>query len=411
MQKEINMTNPKVSLIVVYHNEETTLQECVKSFLNQSFKDFELICVNNGSTDSSEKIVLELVKDNDNVKKMSLPSEVTLQEAQNSALGLAAGDFVCFLDSSKKIEEGFVANLFAQVFCTKNNAMTIIQEKMYKREFLENIDMVDSIIENKIGTQSDKLKEIVSGYENFVKTELDKNAKSNIENVNNKVYDVVCRFNQLEKNMYDRAGYYETMLSDKTSEMQSAQEGVTAQIYDDISKIYEFVSSEINQKGSEISRVYEEITKNYNYTETLVEQAKENLLNQFANEGNYIKEKLENLEKEIAVRNVALKRLIDMQLDELDSKIKALGCGYQNSDYEQAFNIFETSKIVEENVEKMYAHINKTNAQFYEELTRIYKELNDKLIWKMQEQQVSFDKKIDDLRFEFNQKLETLKGN
>ncbi len=405
------MTNPKVSLIVVYHNEETTLQECVKSFLNQSFKDFELICVNNGSTDSSEKIVLELVQDNDNVKKMSLPSEVTLKEAQNSALGLASGDFVCFLDSSKRIEEGFVANLFAQVFCMKNNAITIIQEKMYKREFLENIDMVDSIIENKIGAQSDKLKEIVSGYENFIKTELDKNAKSNIENVNNKVYDVVCRFNQLEKNMYDRAGYYETMLNDKTSEMQSAQEGTTAQIYNDISKIYEFVGSEVNQKGSEISRVYEEITKNYKYTETLVEQAKENLSNQFGNEGNYIKEKLENLEKEIAVRNVALKRLIDMQLDELDSKIKALGGSQKNSDYEQAFNVVETSKIVEENVEKMYEHINKTNAQFYEELTGIYKELNSKLVEKMQEQQVSFDKKIDDLRSEFNQKIEAFKGN
>ena len=188
------------------------------------------------------------------------------------------------------------------------------------------------------------------------------------------------------------------------------QEGTTTQIYSDISKIYEFVGSEINQKGSEISRVYEEITKNYKYTETLAEQVKENLSNLFGNETNYLKEKLENLEKEIAVRNVGLKRLIDMQIDELDSRIRAVG-GNQNSDYEQAFAVVNTSKIVEENVEKMYAHINKTNAQFYEELTKIYKELNLKLVEKMQEQQVSFDKKIDDLRSEFNQKLEALKGN
>ena len=99
-----------------------------------------------------------------------------------------------------------------------------------------------------------------------------------------------------------------------------------------------------------------------------------------------------------------------MQIDELDSRIRAVG-GNQNSDYEQAFAVVNTSKIVEENVEKMHAHINKMNAQFYEELTKIYKELNLKLVEKMQEQQVSFDKKIDDLRSEFNQKLEALKGN
>ncbi len=404
------MTNPKVSLIVVYHNEENTIKACMNSFLSQNFNDFELICVNNASNDASEKIVLELVQNNDKVKKISLPSEVSLEDAQNSALALSSGEFVCFLDSSKEIEESFIANLFVQVFSRKYNEKSIIKEKMYKREFLENIDIVDNIIENKINEQSDKLKETVIGYENFVKTELEKNAKANIENVNNKVYDVVCRFNQLEKNMYDRAGYYEILLNDKATEIKSAQEGVTAQIYNDISKIYEFVGSEVNKKGLEISRVYDEITKNYKYTETLVEQAKENLSNQFGNEGNYLKEKVENLEKEIAVRNVGLKRLIDMQLDELDSKIKALG-GNQNSGYEQALNVVETSKIVEENIEKIYAHISKTNAQFYEELTKIYKELNCKLVEKIQEQQITFDKKIDDLRAEFNKKIEALKGN
>ena len=45
------------------------------------------------------------------------------------------------------------------------------------------------------------------------------------------------------------------------------------------------------------------------------------------------------------------------------------------------------------NLEKVYSQISKTNSLFYEELTKIYKELNDKLIEKMKEQQYSFDKK------------------
>lgn len=409
MQEEIVMTNPKVSLIVVYHNAQVTIKDCINSILKQSFKDFELICVNNASEDSSENIVIELVNEIDNVKKISLPSKLSIEEAQTYALSITSGDFACFLAADKIYDESFISNLFAQAFSVKNNAPIVIAEKMYKREFLENIDMVDSLIERKIAEQSDKLKEIVFKYENYVNTELDRNAKANIENVNNKVYDVVCRFNQLEKNMYDKAGYYETLLNDRANEIKSVQEGATTQIYSDISKIYEFVGSEINKKGCEINRVYEEITKNYEYTESLITQLKNELSGQFYNDNNCIKERLDKVEKDLVLRHVSMKRLFDLQFDEVDSRIKSLGGKENNSD--DTFNVIETSKIIDENVEKVYSHISKTNSLFYEELTKIYKELNDKLIEKMKEQQYSFDKKINELRDEFNQKIETLRGN
>ena len=157
MQEEIVMTNPKVSLIVVYHNAQVTIKDCINSILKQSFKDFELICVNNASEDSSENIVIELVNEIDNVKKISLPSKLSIEEAQTYALSITSGDFACFLAADKIYDESFISNLFAQAFSVKNNAPIVIAEKMYKREFLENIDMVDSLIERKIAEQSDKL--------------------------------------------------------------------------------------------------------------------------------------------------------------------------------------------------------------------------------------------------------------
>ena len=99
---------------------------------------------------------------------------------------------------------------------------------------------------------------------------------------------------------------------------------------------------------------------------------------------------------------------VSMLSGEYDQVIKSLNGKEYN---ESAFSEIETSKIIDENVEKIYAQMNKTNSLFYEELTKIYKELNDKLIEKMKEQQYSFDKKIDELREEFNQKIETLRGN
>ena len=404
------MTNPRISLIVTYSDAQTTIEDCVKSILNQSFKDFELICVNNASMDSSENIVLELTKDLDFVKRISFPVKIEDEEAKSQAIALASGDFVCFLDSNKSIDEGVVAELFAKVFSVKNRAQKLISEKMYKREFLENIDIIDSILEKKIQTQTDDLKNIVIGYESYLEKELDKSAKANIENVSNKVYEITCRFNQLEKNLYENSANNNVALDAKIVNLKEENKLNSEQIYTDISKVYEFIASEINKKGCEVNKIYEDITGNYKYTESIVAQTKEELSSNFYSETNNLKEKVENLEKDIVLRYVNIKRLFDLQIDELDSKIKALGIQDVNS-YSDALNSVEVSKILDENVEKIYAHINKTNSQFYEELSKIYKELNEKLVLKIEEQQYSFDKKLDEIRTEFNQKIEELKGN
>ena len=404
------MTNPRISLIVTYSDAQTTIEDCVKSILNQSFKDFELICVNNASMESSENIVLELTKDLDFVKRISFPVKIEDEEAKSQAIALASGDFVCFLDSNKSIDEGVVAELFAKVFSVKNRAQKLISEKMYKREFLENIDIIDSILEKKIQTQTDDLKNIVIGYESYLEKELDKSAKANIENVSNKVYEITCRFNQLEKNLYENSANNNVALDAKIVNLKEENKLNSEQIYTDISKVYEFIASEINKKGCEVNKIYEDITGNYKYTESIVAQTKEELSSNFYSETNNLKEKVENLEKDIVLRYVNIKRLFDLQIDELDSKIKALGIQDVNS-YSDALNSVEVSKILDENVEKIYAHINKTNSQFYEELSKIYKELNEKLVSKIEEQQYSFDKKLDEIRTEFNQKIEELKGN
>ena len=362
------MTNPRISLIVTYSDAQTTIEDCVKSILNQSFKDFELICVNNASMDSSENIVLELTKDLDFVKRISFPVKIEDEEAKSQAIALASGDFICFLDSNKSIDEGVVAELFAKVFSVKNRAQKLISEKMYKREFLENIDIIDSILEKKIQTQTDDLKNIVIGYESYLEKELDKSAKANIENVSNKVYEITCRFNQLEKNLYENSANNNVALDAKIVNLKEENKLNSEQIYTDISKVYEFIASEINKKGCEVNKIYEDITGNYKYTESIVAQTKEELSSNFYSETNNLKEKVENLEKDIVLRYVNIKRLFDLQIDELDSKIKALGIQDVNS-YSDALNSVEVSKILDENVEKIYAHINKTNSQFYEELS------------------------------------------
>lgn len=402
------MKNTKISLILVYNNAQETIKSCLESIFNQTFKDFELICVNNACTDSSEEIVIENTKDKEFVKRMSLPSKVELEEAQNSALSMAQGDFICFLDSAKVLDEDCIAKLFTQVFSVKNNAHATVFNKMYKREFFENSDIIENIIESKIDNQATDLRAVVENYEKFIKTEFDKCEKENIENVSNKVYEVLCRVNQLEKTVWENDANAKDCLQTSLQEQKEFNSGQISNIYADISKVYEHINSQIDTKGCEIHKVYEEITKNYKYSEDIVKQAKEEVSNNLYYETNLLRERVENVEKDLILRYVNIKRLLDMQIDELDTKLQALNV---QGDLNSAVESVEVSKVLDENIDKIYAHINKTNAQFYEELSNLYREMNEKLMDKMQEQQYSFDKKINELRAEFDKKIEALRGN
>lgn len=61
--KNMSTDNPAVSIIVPIYNVEKYIGRCVKSILNQTFKNYELLLVNDGSTDGSVNVCRELVKD------------------------------------------------------------------------------------------------------------------------------------------------------------------------------------------------------------------------------------------------------------------------------------------------------------------------------------------------------------
>ena len=388
------MNNPKISVIVTYTNCEAKIKACIESILNQNFKDFELVCVNNASTDASETVVLELTKNCENVKRISLASGVDEDSAKNSAMTIASGDFVCFIDANNIYEDNFLGGLILNNFSVKNESINVINGELYRRDFLENNKVLNKIIENNIATISKSLEVEFENYKKLLKEELDNNSKSNIENVNNKNYELWNRFAQLEKTVFEKDANFWTGIENSANNLKQEKDVLSTQLYDEISKIYENIREQIDIKGAEISKVYEEISKNYSYTETLVNQAKEELYKYHSERENALGKRIYSLEKEIIVRYVNIKRLLDLQIDEINAKL--------NGDYSQ--NCVDVPKVVSENIEKLYAQLNKTNAQFYEELTKIYQDLNDKLANKINEQQYHFDQKI----YELTQRIQAL---
>ena len=62
------MNHPKVSVILPVYNVEKYLKQCMDSIVNQTLKDIEIICVDDGSTDASLSILKEYEKEDDRVK-------------------------------------------------------------------------------------------------------------------------------------------------------------------------------------------------------------------------------------------------------------------------------------------------------------------------------------------------------
>lgn len=92
------MKSIKFSVLVPVYNAEKYLRECIESILNQTYQNFELILVNDGSTDSSGNICDEYALLNDKIKVVHKENQ-GLVLARREAIRKATGDFVMFLDS------------------------------------------------------------------------------------------------------------------------------------------------------------------------------------------------------------------------------------------------------------------------------------------------------------------------
>lgn len=94
--------SPQFTIIVPLYNNELYISECIESVLNQSYDDFELIIIDDGSTDSSSAIC-EGYEKNDCRIKYKYQQNGGVSKARNAGLSLATGKWVTFLDSDDSL--------------------------------------------------------------------------------------------------------------------------------------------------------------------------------------------------------------------------------------------------------------------------------------------------------------------
>ena len=97
---------PQLSIIIPCYNSENTLKGTLISVFEQDFQDWEAIIINDGSTDSTEKIAIDWVEKDKRFKCFSKPNE-GLGKTRNFGITNALGEYILPLDSDNLIEKSF----------------------------------------------------------------------------------------------------------------------------------------------------------------------------------------------------------------------------------------------------------------------------------------------------------------
>ena len=129
----------KISVIVPMYNAEKTIERCINSILKQTISAFEIVLINDGSTDRTEDIVRKLQNEKSNIKYFYKENS-GVAETRNYGIEKAQGDYIIFVDADDYIEP----NLIEKVFKYIENNIEMVKFKLKKIDTngkeLEKID-------------------------------------------------------------------------------------------------------------------------------------------------------------------------------------------------------------------------------------------------------------------------------
>jgi glycosyltransferase involved in cell wall biosynthesis len=111
--------NPKVSIIMPVYNTEKYLERCLNSILNQTYTKWELIAVNDGSTDNSLEILNSYAQKDNRIIVFEQENQGQ-SVARNKALDIVKGEYICFVDSDDWVELDYLEDLYKAITSTNS---------------------------------------------------------------------------------------------------------------------------------------------------------------------------------------------------------------------------------------------------------------------------------------------------
>lgn len=105
----------KVSIIVPVYKAEKYLTKCLDSLVNQSLKNIEIICINDGSPDNSLEIIKKFKNNYDSLIKIIDKKNEGVWKARMDGIKAAQGEYICFIDSDDYVERDFAKKLYESI--------------------------------------------------------------------------------------------------------------------------------------------------------------------------------------------------------------------------------------------------------------------------------------------------------
>lgn len=126
------IAQPKITVIVPCYNVEKYVIQCLETLVKQTFKNIEIICIDDGSTDCTNEILSRFCQHDKRIKIVTQQNS-GVSVARNKGLMLAKGEYISFIDSDDWIDENYFENLLSAI--ERNNcdiaATTIIRKRKY----------------------------------------------------------------------------------------------------------------------------------------------------------------------------------------------------------------------------------------------------------------------------------------
>lgn len=168
---------PKVSIIVPVYNVENYLDKCLKSLVNQTLNDIEIIIVNDSTPDNSQQIINKYVQQYPHKIKSYIKPNGGIADTRNFGLSKATGNYIGFVDGDDHVDVTMFEKLYNEakridaqivscdfyweypnkIVCSNDgpyqnnrdymvNVLAVLWNKIYKREWIQSLDF--SFIEN-----------------------------------------------------------------------------------------------------------------------------------------------------------------------------------------------------------------------------------------------------------------------
>ena len=153
---------PTVSIIMPVYNKEKYVRKSINSILNQSYTDFELLIINDGSTDNSLSICKEFEEKDSRIKLISVPNG-GVSKARNIGLDNASAEYVTFIDSDDTIDIDFIQNLYN---CITINSVDLVISGLKKIN--SNRNNIEEKVPNYRGIKN--IEEVIADFANNQKS-------------------------------------------------------------------------------------------------------------------------------------------------------------------------------------------------------------------------------------------------